>query len=162
MRLLDRPSRSRGPLDPIQRGAASVCSDKEARHLLPLHPFSWPHRKVAATRRVWSDVRHLLARYVHIDCALLATDGHSTTEKKFLTLAAAWHAAICFPWFAESILASERRHKTVFLLDSYSPEHSEGIRLQSIQEVISQVNKINHLSVLSSVLSGMVLRIVLI
>lgn len=74
MRLLDHPSRSRGALDPIQCGAASVRSDKEARHLLSLHPFSWPHRKVAATRRVWPDVRHLLARYVHRDEALLATE----------------------------------------------------------------------------------------
>lgn len=51
--------------------------------------------------------------------------------------------AICFPWFAEHIAASERREETVFLLDSCSPEHTRGIRLQSIQEAISQVNKMN-------------------
>ncbi|CAF91731.1 unnamed protein product, partial [Tetraodon nigroviridis] len=41
----------------------------------------------------------------------------------------------CLP---EPILASERRDKTVFLLDSCSPENTQGIRLQSIQEVIGQ------------------------
>ncbi|XP_049418010.1 caspase recruitment domain-containing protein 10 isoform X1 [Epinephelus fuscoguttatus] len=39
---------------------------------------------------------------------------------------------------AEPIQASERRDKRVFLLDSCSPEQALGIRLQSIQDVISQ------------------------
>ncbi|KAM9346537.1 caspase recruitment domain-containing protein 10 [Symphorus nematophorus] len=38
----------------------------------------------------------------------------------------------------EPIPASERRDKRVFLLDSCSPEQALGIRLQSIQDVISQ------------------------
>ncbi|TMS15107.1 Caspase recruitment domain-containing protein 10 [Larimichthys crocea] len=38
----------------------------------------------------------------------------------------------------EPIQASERRDKRVFLLDSCSPEQALGIRLQSIQDVISQ------------------------
>ncbi|XP_033944307.1 caspase recruitment domain-containing protein 10 isoform X2 [Pseudochaenichthys georgianus] len=38
----------------------------------------------------------------------------------------------------EPIQASERRDKKVFLLDSSIPEQALGIRLQSIQEVISQ------------------------
>ncbi|XP_044036653.1 caspase recruitment domain-containing protein 10 isoform X2 [Siniperca chuatsi] len=38
----------------------------------------------------------------------------------------------------EPIQASERRDKRVFLLDSCSPEQPLGIRLQSIQDVISQ------------------------
>ncbi|XP_022623216.1 caspase recruitment domain-containing protein 10-like [Seriola dumerili] len=38
----------------------------------------------------------------------------------------------------EPIQASERRDKSVFLLDSCSPEEALGIRLQSIQDVISQ------------------------
>lgn len=41
----------------------------------------------------------------------------------------------------EPIPAGERQDRTVFLLDSCSPEHSLGIRLESIQEVISQVLK---------------------
>lgn len=88
MSLLDHPSRSRGALDPIQYGAAGVRSDKEARHLLSLHPFSRPHRKVAATRRVWSDVRHLPTRYVHSNHALLAT-GRPKRKKRVFSLAAA-------------------------------------------------------------------------
>ncbi|KAG8006406.1 Caspase recruitment domain-containing protein 10, partial [Nibea albiflora] len=39
---------------------------------------------------------------------------------------------------SEPIQASERRDKRVFLLDSCSPEQALGIRLQSIQDVISQ------------------------
>ncbi|XP_070836737.1 caspase recruitment domain-containing protein 10 [Chaetodon trifascialis] len=38
----------------------------------------------------------------------------------------------------EPIQASERRDKRVFLLDSCSPEQALGIRLQSIQDIISQ------------------------
>ncbi|XP_070779383.1 caspase recruitment domain-containing protein 10 isoform X2 [Enoplosus armatus] len=38
----------------------------------------------------------------------------------------------------EPIQASERRDKRMFLLDSCSPEQALGIRLQSIQDVISQ------------------------
>ncbi|XP_040917755.1 caspase recruitment domain-containing protein 11 [Toxotes jaculatrix] len=38
----------------------------------------------------------------------------------------------------EPIQASERQDKSVFLLDSCSPEQALGIRLQSIQDVISQ------------------------
>lgn len=38
----------------------------------------------------------------------------------------------------EPIQASERRDRGVFLLDSCSPEQALGIRLQSIQDVISQ------------------------
>ncbi|XP_013885198.1 caspase recruitment domain-containing protein 11 [Austrofundulus limnaeus] len=38
----------------------------------------------------------------------------------------------------EPIPAGERQDRTVFLLDSCSPEQSLGIRLESIQEVISQ------------------------
>ncbi|CAJ1075828.1 caspase recruitment domain-containing protein 10-like [Xyrichtys novacula] len=38
----------------------------------------------------------------------------------------------------EPIQASERRDKRVFLLDSCSPEQALGIRLQSIQDVMSQ------------------------
>eukprot|EP00066_Takifugu_rubripes_P012733 XP_011601999.1 PREDICTED: caspase recruitment domain-containing protein 10 isoform X1 [Takifugu rubripes] len=38
----------------------------------------------------------------------------------------------------EPILASERQDKTVFLLDSCSSDNPQGIRLQSLQEVISQ------------------------
>lgn len=38
----------------------------------------------------------------------------------------------------EPIQASERRDKRVFMLDSCSPEQALGIRLQSIQDVISQ------------------------
>lgn len=51
------------------------------------------------------------------------------------------HSLLGFLWFAEPILASERRDKRVFLLDSCSPEQALGIRLQSIQDVISQVMK---------------------
>uniref|UniRef100_UPI003AAB36ED caspase recruitment domain-containing protein 10 n=1 Tax=Centroberyx gerrardi TaxID=166262 RepID=UPI003AAB36ED len=39
---------------------------------------------------------------------------------------------------SEPIQASERRDKRVFLLDSSTPEQAVGIRLQSIQDVISQ------------------------
>ncbi|XP_042361802.1 caspase recruitment domain-containing protein 10 isoform X2 [Plectropomus leopardus] len=39
---------------------------------------------------------------------------------------------------AEPIQASERRDKRVFLLDSCSPEQALGIRLETIQDVISQ------------------------
>lgn len=69
---------------------------------------------------------------------------------EFFLLAAIWHTSICSMWFAEPILASERQDKTVFLLDSCSPDHTQGIRLQSLQEVINQVIKINHLSISSS------------
>lgn len=44
------------------------------------------------------------------------------------------------PLFAEPIPAPERRDKAVFLLDPCSPEQAEGVRLQAIQEVISQVS----------------------
>lgn len=50
---------------------------------------------------------------------------------------------LCFLWFAEPIQASERQDKRVFLLDSCTPEQALGIRLQSIQDVISQVMNIN-------------------
>lgn len=58
------------------------------------------------------------------------------------------HHGLFFPLvscgFAEPIQASERRDKRVFLLDSCSPEQALGIRLQSIQDVISQVIKRTH------------------
>ncbi|KAF3700495.1 Caspase recruitment domain-containing protein 10 CARD-containing MAGUK protein 3 [Channa argus] len=38
----------------------------------------------------------------------------------------------------EPIQASEMREKTVFLLETYSPDQALGIRLQSIQDVINQ------------------------
>ena len=51
------------------------------------------------------------------------------------------HSLLFALWSAEPIAASERRDKRVFLLDSCGPEQALGIRLQSIQDVISQVGK---------------------
>lgn len=71
-------------------------------------------------------------------------------NRSFSTSCHLTHSKICFLWFAEPIVASERQDKTVFLLDSCSPDHTQGIRLQAIEEIISQVIKIHHLNVLSS------------
>lgn len=39
----------------------------------------------------------------------------------------------------EPIQASDRQNKMVFVLDSSNPEQAQGIRLQSILDVVSQV-----------------------
>lgn len=51
-----------------------------------------------------------------------------------------WCTSFCFP-FSEPIQASEQKDKRIFLLDSCSPEQTLGIRLESIQDVISQVKQ---------------------
>lgn len=51
-----------------------------------------------------------------------------------------WCTSFCFP-FSEPIQASEQKDKRIFLLDSCSPEQALGIRLESIQDVISQVKQ---------------------
>lgn len=40
----------------------------------------------------------------------------------------------------EQILISEQGDKKVFLIDSHPPERAFGVRMQSIQDVISQVS----------------------
>lgn len=71
---------------------------------------------------------------------------HTPANKQVIVqFTTTWCTTVCFLCFAEPIPASGRREKTVFLLEPCGPEQALGIRLQSIQDVISQVMKKSHI-----------------
>ncbi|XP_038550941.1 caspase recruitment domain-containing protein 11 [Micropterus salmoides] len=110
--------------DPVCRGIGStkqVLYTLSKRHEEHLIPYSVVQPVQVQTKRPVIFSPRLLSRGL-IERLLQPVD----SGLKFNT---------CPP---EPIQASERRDKRVFLLDSCSPDQALGIRLQSIQDVISQ------------------------
>ncbi|TKS91539.1 Caspase recruitment domain-containing protein 10 CARD-containing MAGUK protein 3 [Collichthys lucidus] len=111
-------------VDPVSRGIGStqhVLYTLSKRHEEHLIPYSVVQPVQVQTKRPVIFSPSLLSRGLIERLLQPAESG-----LKFNT---------CPP---EPIQASERRDKRVFLLDSCSPEQALGIRLQSIQDVISQ------------------------
>ncbi|XP_078126715.1 caspase recruitment domain-containing protein 10 isoform X2 [Sander vitreus] len=126
-RFLKKPSgrvRLVKAVDPSGRGIGStqqVLYTLNKRHEEHLIPYSLVHPVQVQTKRPVIFSPSLLSRGL-IERLLQPAD----SGLKFNT---------CLP---EPIQASERCDERVFLLDSHSPEQALGIRLQSIQDVISQ------------------------
>ncbi|TDH02630.1 hypothetical protein EPR50_G00154450 [Perca flavescens] len=126
-RFLKKPSgrvRLVKAVDPSGRGIGStqqVLYTLNKRHEEHLIPYSLVQPVQVQTKRPVIFSPSLLSRGL-IERLLQPAD----SGLKFNT---------CLP---EPIQASERRDERVFLLDPRSPEQALGIRLQSIQEVISQ------------------------
>lgn len=111
-------------VDPSYRGIGSaqqVLYTLSKRHEEHLIPYSLVHPVQVQTKRPVIFSPSLLSRGL-IERLLQPAD----SGLNFNT---------CPP---EPIQASERRDKRVFLLDSFTPDQALGIRLQSIQDVISQ------------------------
>ncbi|XP_068605881.1 caspase recruitment domain-containing protein 10 [Brachionichthys hirsutus] len=111
-------------VDPVCRGTGSaqqVLCTLNKRHEEHLNPYSVVH-----------PVRAQAKRPVIFSPSLLS---HGLIERLLQPAESGLKFDTCHP---EPISASDRRDKRVFLLDSLSSEQALGIRLQSIQDVISQ------------------------
>ncbi|XP_068193006.1 caspase recruitment domain-containing protein 11 [Antennarius striatus] len=111
-------------VDPVCRGngsAQQVLYTLSKRHEEHLNPYSVVHPVQSQTKRPVIFSPSLLSRGL-IERMLQPAESGLTFDT-------------CQP---EPIPASDRKDKRVFFLDSLSPDQALGIRLQSIQDIISQ------------------------